>query len=216
MVNTGDIAAVIRRFFPMSYPSLLKAPTCLIDVGVGCGTEAWEIGQTYPGIKIIGLEPSVEMHQKTIEMRYPGELLSVGAWSHCRKHQLSRLKRESNLYYTRPFVADGGDFEEVELRPLDELIDTYSLQPGIILWLDIEGSELEALRGAWRLLQSRVVLINAEVRATPKFQSACSEAEVDAFLAAFGFAKTLVYNRHTGDDPHHDAIYVRSCLERTW
>lgn len=174
-------------------------PKWLIDVGVGCGDEARQFRVYVPEIKIVGLEPHPDLYSKTI-VDYPGALLQQGAWSHARMILLSREGKQSTCY------RDGEI--EIEVRPLDELLRQFPKICEAVLWLDIEGAELEALQGGRELLK-RCVAVNAETRERRKYPRSCCMSEVDAFLASFGFCKVTTYNYCGGDDPHEDAVYVR-------
>jgi hypothetical protein len=57
-----------------------------------------------------------------------------------------------------------GDAYEVKTRTLDSLSEVYGPFEDAVLWVDIEGSELDALCGAFNLLK-KVRLINLEAYA---------------------------------------------------
>jgi hypothetical protein len=72
--------------------------------------------------------------------------------------------------------------------------------------MDIEGYELRALRSGQALLRSgRVKLLNPEVRHRWNGKTGgCTENEVDAFLADFGYRKVFVYNHYPSSQPRCD------------
>lgn len=207
MADPSVITDALGRFFDPDEP-----PSWLIDVGVGGGTEANNLKNLWPNLKVIGLEPNRALWPAD----YPGEILPYGAWSHARDHTLwlaGPRDTSSSLFERVPVVGALA----TTVRPLDELLRKYPDLNRAILWADVEGAELEALRGAWKLLQTGViVLCNLEVRTAPLGPGACTEADVNAFLAGFGFVQTIKYNVHGGSDPHADAVYVKSSRARTW
>jgi FkbM family methyltransferase len=204
-------ADALARFFPPGGPPV---PLWLVDVGVGGGREAHDLVALWPELRVVGLEPSPELYEASRE-GYPGKLLPWGAWGHAREHRLRHPgdPRSGSVYLPLP-----GGPEVVTLRPLDELIPHVGTAPrSVVLWADVEGAELEALRGAWELLRSgAVAVLNLEVRPAPLAPGACSEADVSAFLAGFGYAQVMKYNTHGGGDPHADAVYAPADWKRCW
>lgn len=61
-------------------------------------------------------------------------------------------------------TGNGGSGESVELMALDGLLDQGLIAPGqrLVIKLDVEGLEIEAINGSKRLLESEVVLIVEE------------------------------------------------------
>jgi FkbM family methyltransferase len=202
------VSEVLSRFFPGA------PPTWFLDVGVGQGREAWDAKELWPDVKVIGFDPFADAETND----YPGVLHDYGCWSYPRQIDITVEGDNSTCF---PNAWDKVPMKAVEVRPLDELIlgDPHSIRLDVrnaVLWIDTEGAELEVLRGAWELLrQGRISLVNAELRREPKFPSACCAADVDAFMAAFGFARVLDYNTHKGDDPHWDSVYCEAGRERS-
>lgn len=65
----------------------------------------------------------------------------------------------------------------------------------ILLWMDIEGMELEALRSGERLLRSgRVITINLEARTTPLAEGWTTENELSNYLEPLGYKPAVHYN----------------------
>ena len=202
-----DVADIVGRFFKD------QPPSWFIDVGVGCGKEAWVLKALWPRIKVVGLEPVQELLDAANAAGYPGDLWPWGAagWPH---EEIIHLDGERSSTFR---VGEGPE-RRVILRPLDRFLSVENLKiDNAILWADVEGGELGVLRGAWQLLsEGRIKLVHLEVREKPLAPGACCLAELDSFLAAFRFARVLDYNQHRGDDPHHDSIWVQVHERRTW
>lgn len=201
------IAETLAQFFHKEYP-----PSWFIDVGVGLGMEAHEVKAKWPEIQIVGCEPITETRIAAEKAGFPGVIFPCGAYSRATDAifmfvpDLRKYLEWGTLY--NPL---SNDFHPVTVavKTLDELLGSH--HRGMILWADVEGAELEVLRGAWRLLKDGdIYLINLEVRKMPLHHMACTEAEVDSFLASFGYSKVLTYNYHYGEDPHWDAIYINN------
>jgi FkbM family methyltransferase len=90
---------------------------------------------------------------------------------------------------------------------LDEVIDS----PIDVLKLDLQGYEIEALKGAERLLD-RIRLIITEVAFVPLYDNQPLFGDVDAFLRQRGFTLRNLYDLYTLEDGQltsGDAMYVR-------
>ncbi len=101
------------------------------------------------------------------------------------------------------------DEEEVDVCSLDNWcvqnnIDTESID---IIKLDIQGAELQALRGATKILKSAKMVL-AEVSFVPLYKDSPLYGEVDAFMAQAGYRRAALY---PSDQPQHwgDALYVK-------
>lgn len=96
-------------------------------------------------------------------------------------------------------------------------IDSYMLDKGLqrdkynCLNLDIQGTELSALKGASTQLQ-HVDYVYTEVNTEPLYQGSCTLSEIDAYLASFGFARitTIMTDQGWGD-----AFYARGAAGTT-
>jgi len=76
----------------------------------------------------------------------------------------------------------------------------------IVLWMDIEGSELAALKGGVSLLSSgRVKAINLEVRDNSECEDWPTAKEIHEFLTKFNYVKALKY---LDQKTHYDVVYV--------
>ena len=75
----------------------------------------------------------------------------------------------------------------------------------VILWLDCEGSELRALRGAEQLLKT-VKMVNVEMTPNPPSIHWPSPNEVHDLLRYRGFYRQCL---HTMKGGQYDAIYVK-------
>lgn len=77
---------------------------------------------------------------------------------------------------------------EVEVTRLDDLMAEHGLEGYNLLVLDIQGFELQALRGSERALAQADYVIS-EVSAVELYKGGCLVGEVDEFLRARGFER---------------------------
>jgi FkbM family methyltransferase len=86
-------------------------------------------------------------------------------------------------------AADGTAFgrqRQAQMASIDALMDRYHLEPLDLIKLDLQGYELEALRGAGRALAATQLLI-LEVSFLPILKDLPLAAEVIAFMSERGF-----------------------------
>jgi hypothetical protein len=96
---------------------------------------------------------------------------------------------------------------KVEAITLDQADQIFGCQNDILLWMDIEGAELMALKSAPKLMQSkRVKYINLEVRENPPWSGGCKASQIDSFLVDLVYKKVIEYNKHPHVG-HYDVIY---------
>jgi FkbM family methyltransferase len=101
--------------------------------------------------------------------------------------------------------------ERIRALTLDRWAQRMRLKSVDVLKLDLQGHELEALRGAKRLLQKSTKLIYTEVEFVRIYERNCLFSDVEAFLRSCGFSLYQLYNLASGVDGRlvcGDAIFV--------
>lgn len=185
---------------------IASPPLAMYDLGVGICSEYLTLGEKYPDMRLFGCEPHPDEFRRLSEV-FKGDLYCVGISD----------KIGSPVMYLAE-VGNGGSTlfkqENTNKIPFNistitlDLFDKWAGKPDrILLWMDIEGSELAALRGAPNLMSSgRVKWISAEVIGDPpKLPGYPSAAEIDDHLFRRGYVKVREHN-HQGS--HWDNIYV--------
>jgi FkbM family methyltransferase len=97
---------------------------------------------------------------------------------------------------------------EVITTSLDDLLDSLKISQKDIslLVLDLQGAELEALKGAKRTLEN-VSAIHCEVSRIQLYESQPTFKEIHAFLTTEGFA--LIKHDLVGENYSGDALYIK-------
>ncbi len=199
-------------YVPYSEPQALDviphvnfAPSLLLDCGVGYGHEAHHFRKRWPDMWIIGLEPALETF-KRMGPTYPGTLIRAGAWSKSGLLWLHDCHTEMGASFVHNHSRKEENSQQVVVKALDDLLihDTplghcMEVLKDIVLWADVEGAELDVLKGATQLLNRRAIrLMNLEVH------DGEVEREVDEVCQLWGFEKILSY---AGNGSHHDNVY---------
>jgi FkbM family methyltransferase len=144
------------------WPFLRRDPSWFVLGGPANGDEAQCFALRYPtDCRILGIEPSLRMRRHQLEHNFPGTLIAAGLDKHVGVRPLHSPAGAENC---SSMVRDcGGDVHEVPTTTLDAIDADYHFA-NAVLWLDIEGMELPALRGASACLRRGAFeLINVEI-----------------------------------------------------
>jgi len=180
-----------------------RGPLAMYDIGVGPKTEWATLGAVWPGMRLFGCEPHPGQYEFLIRNGWPGVLANVAIG---QPEGIRRLHTHPTQMCSSLVVPRGGDTVDVKVWSLDRF-DQQMGRPGrILLWMDIEGGELEALASGPELLSSgRVRWINIEERKPGRVPEGWPDPkEIHGLLDGYGYRREKAYNHHP---THHDVIY---------
>lgn len=192
-----------RRLERVVAEYITTPPDALYDLGVGPKTEWQTLGEIFPAMQLHGCEPDPVRFAKLVG-KFPGKLHPVAIGNGdgtVRLHVDSDGKRPASV-----FTPGLSRVVTVPLWSLDQF-DAVSGRPSrVLLWMDIEGAELDAIRGGAKLLRSgRVKWINLEEARGVSGGWRPDPRAIRAELAVYGFRAVRVYNKHRS---HQDVIFV--------
>ncbi len=123
----------------------------------------------------------------------------------------SLLKPETG---TRQFSFLAGDTTiDVEVACLDDFDLRVDERNGLLLKMDVQGYELEVLRGAGDTL-ARTSVVECELSLVPLYEGQAMMEEVVAYLRGAGFAPVCLMRGYTDPVTHRviqmDGIFLRS------
>lgn len=195
-----DVDAPLRRplaFFAATRRRGLEVGT-VIDVGVGNGTD-W-LMRAFPATYTVLVEPNEDFRPAIDDIlaQRPGEahfFASGAAPGEARFHLNAKTPTSSSLLAAsdeqraekdrRGWAADTREMV-VPVRRLDSLERSAWPKP-YLLKLDVEGFELEVLKGAGALLADTALIV-AEIGVAQRHAAEPSFAEVIAAMDGHGFA----------------------------
>jgi FkbM family methyltransferase len=181
----------------------------LYQVGIGMYHKEVDVLRHEWGenLKVIGCEP----HPRIRLEDYPGEVYRVAIAN--RVGQTSFYARPGHKDGSSLYKRDGEEFTEytVKVTTLDALFPNPE-GPRILLWLDCEGAELDALKGGENFLK-HVDVINVELTAKSNAKEWCSPGDVHDLLQSRGFFRQWIHT-HRVNAGQADAIYVCARLFR--
>jgi FkbM family methyltransferase len=188
-------------------------PGSLLDIGVGCKSEWRTLKEVWPSMEVYGVEPNPATFERLLASVFPGTLLccAIAADRTMPLHVFPETAPANERGSASRFpVAGHASVITVPAIRLDELVALVRPKPPILLWMDCEGGELEAISTGDRLMASGdVAWINIETRPEPDMPGWPSEAIILHHLKYWGFHKVATYPE--GDEhKHHDLILARN------
>ena len=173
----------------------------VVDVGAHYGEFALFAARRFPAAAIYCVEPLAEAQAKLRGLVPRAEVIPYAAAATAGRRTLhvSRASAASSLLpLTRTLAAafpgtEEAEVREIDARPLDELVDLDALAPPALLKVDVQGAELDVLRGAERLL-AFVDEALVECSFVELYEGQALAADVIDFLRARGFTLAGVYS----------------------
>lgn len=196
----------------VAFASVLRADSVYVDVGAYRGAVLREAVRIAPAGRHLAFEP-VPDNAAILEREFPGvecRRLALGAqpgkaqFCHFRDplDGWSGLKRN-------PEISDAPAFIEVTVSTLDE--EVKGLEPTLVK-IDVEGAELDVLRGARELLTAARPTLILEHFASAAALYDASSADVFDALCEYGYEVYSV----TGEGPVTREAFGASELVVNW
>ncbi|MTD45769.1 FkbM family methyltransferase [Conexibacter sp. W3-3-2] len=183
------------------YAALGVAPATLVDVGVAAGTPV--LYDAFPHARRLLVEPLREWEPTLRDLVAAAptgsayELCAAGPQPGELEIGVHRVLACSSMVGDR--AGDGADVERrvVPVRRLDDVVAAHGLDDGrpVVLKADVEGAELEVLKGAPATLE-RTQLVLLEVSLFALNPGGAQLAEVVGWMAEHGWAVADLYDGH--------------------
>ena len=165
-------------------------PKTIIDVGTLDGT--FPLLNVFPRSKYIWIEPLIEFKKalKKLASKYNGQYIIAAAGKSPGRSTINVRSGlyDSSLYKEMNTKQVNGKPREVNVIVLDDLLETHDLPDDLLLKIDVQGSKLDVLEGAEKIIQ-RCEAIILEVRFfeflknTPQFSDIISYMKKKNFVA---------------------------------
>lgn len=189
--------------FPRSYNTI-------IDVGAGIGQFSLFALRKFPAATIYALEPLPDSYRKaTAALGFAKRVSLVQAAAGAeRRKELIHVTQDRHSSSLRTLTSEqttqfpGTEAThriEVQVAPLDELVSSWEIRSPVLLKLDVQGTELDALRGAREFL-AHVSEVYVECSFVELYRGQALAHEVIAFLSDSGFVLRGFYSPRYGRD----------------
>ena len=177
----------------------------VVQVGVGTHKEVNVLTTAWPGVQFHGFDP------RGLDEPYDGEFRQIAISDRCGKKTLHIKKRHRDGSSLYPIAGQPNAKQvTVETETIDRLFPE-ALPGNVLLWLDCEGSEHDALHGAEQFIKC-VQLVNVEFSAGYRLHDGRFHAlEVYHWLRDHGF---WMVDNHTQrlQEGQCDYVYCREHL----
>lgn len=175
-------------------------PEAFYDIGVGRKHEAQTIAREFPGVSIFGCEPNPRCYDD-VKGKFPGNILNTAIGT--RPHAV--LYPGKDFIGSSVFPVYGDKPYSVPCMSLDEFDITAGKPDNVFLWMDIDGSELDALKSGDDLLRSgRVKAINLEIFFNPPYEGWPTRGQLEGLLSEYGYSVWFSRARYR---THRDIVY---------
>lgn len=195
----------------------------IFDVGAYIGQVTSIYKNTFPGAVIHSFEPLPESFEKLHQLCKDK---SINAYNTALsdKEGVATFQINTdptcNSFFPRPesgmryYSKQSRNIREIQVQTttLDGFCERSGIPAIDILKLDVEGAEINVLKGAIKKLgKKQIKLIYSEVMFVPHYQGGCLFHEVSGFLNQYGYSLFNLYNlkrAHNGQLRWANAIFL--------
>lgn len=185
----------------------------VIDGGANAGQFARACAETWPEARVFSFEPlpavasALRANLRDLQQRVHIDEVALGACEGTVTLHSTPYSLQSSVL--RPL---GTNYTEIAVRQarLDDLVPVAALEGPVLLKLDLQGYELEALRGAPEVLKKTDAVL-LEVGFEASYEGEPSFEVLRRFLATCGFAFERPFDVLWQDDQiaQMDALFTR-------
>jgi FkbM family methyltransferase len=204
-----------------------KSNPVIFDVGASDGSVVKKYKDIYPGAQIHAFEPQPDSFATLSQLA--SQLKDV----HCNNIALSDVKGINTFYKTNsypsssllPSIRSGSFVDQhtvlaekydVTLNTLNDYAESHNIEYIDILKMDVQGNELNILKGGDDLLKKgRIDIIYSEVWFTAAYENQPFYEDIALYLRSFGYLPFGLYNMHydfklKGKNLWADAIFLKN------
>ena len=190
-------------------------PKQVVMVGVGGHHDEVDVMRDAWGrdFELYGIEAHPLIY-KDLRNTFPGIIQHAAAVGphfidrHVDLFAKSNWKDGSTTHQPRGPDAAAWEIYHVPPLILDDWAHPLFNEREVLLWLDCEGSELEALRGGKRFLRDHVAVVNVELTGKPRMSGWPRAHQVHSWLISQGFHQAWIHSIRPSI-AQFDSIYLR-------
>lgn len=175
--------------FDLTCMSLLKARgvelRCIVDGGASDGRWTREVQQIYPQAEYFCIEPRLECKNALEALQGKVTIIPFLVGREACEADFFVHDLQSSVYRNTRNEAYGAPSVK-RMVTLDQLAAQYFIYPSY-LKLDLQGGELEAIKGAQRIIETSKPIIQLETNLMPFYHGIPVFHEVIAYMASIGY-----------------------------
>lgn len=224
--NDDHIAKQVKLFNTFYEIDLLSAITpflnnkdMVIDIGANVGNHSVFFAGVL-GCNVVAFEPYGLSYELLVKNIHANELSSLISPRNCGLGEINSYANisfidDKNLGATRLSVEQDG---QIPIRSLDSYLNEFDSRAALIK-IDVEGMELDVIRGALKLIESDHPIIICEAIEEEDFSNVNEE------LSRLGYSRTEIFNysashlflpkKWSGNGSYSREDYLLDSLERT-
>jgi FkbM family methyltransferase len=157
------------------------SPSLVFDVGAQIGTP--ELYTAFPDAHHIFIEPVAECIPTLNEISKQLKSCTVLNCAVSNVNQTKRLSVSQSKQYSSIDAQMGEESRDIEVRTIDSIYENYTPVESILLKIDVDGVELDVLKGSKSVFDNEcVIIIEASMaERNPRFQ------KIVEYLASYDF-----------------------------
>ncbi len=187
------------------------APKSILDIGANGGQSAALLLELFPGVPICSFEPLADCFRQVetfLSDNGPGKAFhyALGDATETTTIHRSEFSPSSSLLamdslHKSEFPQTANSrLEEIEVRRLDDLADEMSLEPPIVIKVDVQGFEGRVIAGGKETFGRAAALV-IELTSYPLYQSQSTFEDVQDQLQVLGFVfRGVIDQMHSPKD----------------
>ena len=189
----------------------------IIDVGANQGQFQKSANYFYPHAKIYSFEPIPELYNKLVKNNYAGITnFNMALGNEVGKKEFNKNEyRHSSSFYE----IDNNDFPyskttkiNVELNTLDNIAPKLDLNGTVLLKLDVQGFEMETLRGGKNTMKNHIDYVIVEISFKKLYKKQPTFTELNKFFNEQNFELVTLLDFNLGKDKSYveaDFLYIK-------
>jgi len=187
-------------------------PATIIDVGASDGRWTGECRSVFPDAGYALFDPLPE-NRAALE-RLADDVPSISVWNGALGAQCGRLRLHAHGDQSSYFGSDdfSGEPIDVEMRTLDSFLEPMAFKGPMLIKADVQGYELEVLRGAARCLEmTEVLLLELSFRQTYRDSPLAHDVIAEVARAGFRIYDICSYAQYSGSElDQADVVFARA------
>lgn len=201
------------------------APATLIDVGANKGQFSVAVRALFPHATIHAFEPlpaAADRYEAVFAQDSRAHLHRVAIGATAMTTRFYVTDREDSSSLLKPGAGQKAAFGvctareiEVEVKPLESVIDTVGLTAPVMMKIDVQGAELDVLKGIASL--DRYDFIYVELSFVELYEGQPLLDDVEHYLKSVGFTLRGVSNQAFTEQfgpTQADCLFVRTTTEK--